>query len=81
MHKYQIEVADFYAKAYAPGHITGFFQIYEHENPHRKGSTGCGIVLNGGVTTEVKVGESEREQRYSSTVRKLKAEQPVQSQK
>ena len=35
-----------------------FFRSTEHENPHRKGSTGCGIVLNGGVTTEVKVGES-----------------------
>jgi pantoate kinase len=57
MHRYQSEGEDFYAKAYAPGHITGFFQINENENPHRKGSTGCGIVLNGGVTTEVKVGE------------------------
>ena len=58
MHKYQSGGAESYAKAYAPGHITGFFQIHEHENPHLKGSTGCGIVLNGGVTTEVKVGES-----------------------
>ncbi len=57
MHKYQSEGEDFFAKAYAPGHITGFFQIHENENPHRKGSTGCGIVLSGGVTTEVKVGE------------------------
>jgi pantoate kinase len=57
MHKYQSEGEDFFAKAYAPGHITGFFQIHEHENPHRKGSTGCGIVLNGGVTTEVRAGE------------------------
>jgi hypothetical protein len=58
MYTYESEGADFMAKAYAPGHITGFFQIHEHENPHRKGSTGCGIVLNGGVTTEVKVGRS-----------------------
>jgi pantoate kinase len=57
MHKYQSEGEDFFAKAYASGHITGFFQIHEHENPHRKGSTGCGIVLNGGVTTEVRAGE------------------------
>jgi pantoate kinase len=57
MHKYQSEGEDFFAKGYAPGHITGFFQIHEHENPHRKGSTGCGIVLNGGVTTEVRAGE------------------------
>lgn len=58
MHKYLYESQNFFAKAYAPGHITGFFQIHENENPHRKGSTGCGIVLNGGVTTEVKVGEA-----------------------
>ncbi|AKB24288.1 Pantoate kinase, archaeal [Methanosarcina sp. MTP4] len=58
MYEYENEGADVSAKAYAPGHITGFFQIHEHEDPHHKGSTGCGIVLNGGVTTEVKVGES-----------------------
>jgi pantoate kinase len=58
MQTYENEGADCLAKAYAPGHITGFFQIHEHEDPHHKGSTGCGIVLNGGVTTEVKVGNS-----------------------
>ncbi|WP_440956387.1 pantoate kinase [Methanosarcina sp. Mfa9] len=58
MYEYENEGTDVSAKAYAPGHITGFFQIHEHEDPHHKGSTGCGIVLNGGVTTEVKVGES-----------------------
>lgn len=58
MYTYESEGADFLAKAYAPGHITGFFQIHEHKDPHCKGSTGCGIVLNGGVTTEVKVGKS-----------------------
>ena len=63
MYTYESEGADFLAKAYAPGHITGFFQIHEHEDPHRKGSTGCGIVLNGGVTTEVKVGKSVGENR------------------
>jgi pantoate kinase len=61
MYTYESEGADILAKAYAPGHITGFFQIHEHENPHHKGSTGCGIVLNGGVTTEVKVGKSVEE--------------------
>ncbi len=61
MYTYESEGADIQAKAYAPGHITGFFQIHENENPHRKGSTGCGIVLNGGVTTEVKIGKSVEE--------------------
>jgi len=61
MYTYESKGADFLAKAYAPGHITGFFQIHDHEDPHHKGSTGCGIVLNGGVTTEVKVGNSIEE--------------------
>ncbi|MDY9927707.1 pantoate kinase [Methanosarcina sp.] len=58
MYTYESEGADFLAKAYAPGHITGFFQIHEHNDPHHKGSTGCGIVLNAGVTTEIKAGKS-----------------------
>lgn len=61
MYTYESEGADSLAKAYAPGHITGFFQIHEHKDPHRKGSTGCGIVLNAGVTTEIKVGKSVQE--------------------
>lgn len=88
MHRYQSEGGDFFAKAYAPGHITGFFQIHENENPHRKGSTGCGIVLNGGVTTEVKVGESvekteiflngkEVEGRTTRTVAEMITDMPV----
>ena len=88
MHRYQSEGEDFFAKAYAPGHITGFFQIHENENPHRKGSTGCGIVLNGGVTTEVKVGESvekteiflngkEVEGRTTRTVAEMITDMPV----
>lgn len=88
MYKYQSEGQNFFAKAYAPGHITGFFQIHENENPHRKGSTGCGIVLNGGVTTEVKVGESvekteiflngkEVEGRTTRTVTEMVTNMPV----
>lgn len=45
------------ASAFAPAHITGFFCIHEHEDPRRKGSTGCGIVLNGGVATTVTYSE------------------------
>jgi pantoate kinase len=44
------------ARAFAPAHITGFFQIHEHEDPMEKGSTGCGIVLDGGVYTTVTTG-------------------------
>jgi pantoate kinase len=41
---------------FAPGHITGFFTIHENDDPAFKGTTGCGIVLNRGVTAKVCVG-------------------------
>jgi pantoate kinase len=41
------------AKAFAPAHITGFFCIHDHEDKRKKGSTGCGIVLDRGVLTTV----------------------------
>ncbi|MDV0445622.1 hypothetical protein MmiAt1_12110 [Methanimicrococcus sp. At1] len=39
--------------AFSPGHITGFFQIRNHENPHIKGSVGAGLVLNKGIHSTV----------------------------
>ncbi len=48
----------FTARAFAPAHITGFFQIHEHKEPMKKGSTGCGVVLEKGVHTSVKIGEN-----------------------
>ncbi|HJH31623.1 MAG TPA: pantothenate kinase [Methanosarcinaceae archaeon] len=42
-------------RAFAPAHITGFFEIHAHDDPCRMGSTGCGIVLDGGVETTVVV--------------------------
>ena len=41
------------SSAFAPGHITGFFKVHENEDIKCKGSTGCGVVLNGGIETEV----------------------------
>ncbi|MFW5987691.1 MAG: pantoate kinase [Methanohalophilus sp.] len=45
-----------YVTCFAPGHITGFFAIHENDDPALKGTTGCGIVLNRGVTAKVCVG-------------------------
>lgn len=45
------------ARTFAPAHITGFFQVHDHSDPVRKGSTGCGIVLNAGIETTVTMGE------------------------
>ncbi|MCD5425254.1 MAG: pantothenate kinase, partial [Methanosarcinaceae archaeon] len=39
--------------AFAPGHITGFFEIKSHNDIKKRGSTGCGIVINGGIETTV----------------------------
>lgn len=39
--------------AFSPGHITGFFQICNHPNPHQKGSIGAGLVLNKGIYSTV----------------------------
>ena len=41
------------AIAFCPGHITGFFQICEHEEPLRSGSRGAGICINLGATSTV----------------------------
>ncbi|SDF35007.1 pantothenate kinase [Methanolobus vulcani] len=45
------------ARAFAPAHITGFFQIHDQNDPMKKGSTGCGVVLDGGVYTTVTAGK------------------------
>lgn len=46
-------------KAYAPGHITGFFTIHMDESPLLSGSTGAGLCLEEGVTTEVSIEPSK----------------------
>ncbi|ABE52109.1 pantoate kinase [Methanococcoides burtonii] len=40
-------------RAFAPGHITGFFEIHDDPLPQKRGSTGCGLVLDGGIETTV----------------------------
>ncbi|MEM1537368.1 MAG: hypothetical protein QXK12_01285 [Candidatus Nezhaarchaeales archaeon] len=46
------------ATAFAPGHITGFFEICENPNPLLMGSRGAGISISRGVVTEVYVEEA-----------------------
>ena len=49
------------AKAYSPGHITGFFQICDSpKSPLFKGSKGAGVSLNRGVLTEIYIKEQEK---------------------
>ena len=38
---------------FVPSHITGFFSIFDNENPLLKGSLGAGVLLDKGVVTEI----------------------------
>jgi pantoate kinase len=50
------------ASAYAPGHITGFFQICDQpDDPLLKGSRGAGFSIDRGVRTRVRVEPSDRD--------------------
>ncbi len=42
------------ARAFVPGHITGFFEICERGDLLHTGSRGCGVVVSNGVHTTVK---------------------------
>lgn len=41
------------ARAFVPGHITGFFSVHSHDDPRVAGSRGAGIALTEGVTVEL----------------------------
>jgi pantoate kinase len=41
------------ARAFVPGHVTGFFSAHRREDPRRAGSRGAGLTLTHGVTTRV----------------------------
>jgi pantoate kinase len=43
--------------AFVPGHITGFFEVFDHENLIKAGSKGAGVVIDKGVYTTVKIKE------------------------
>ncbi len=48
------------AKVFVPGHISGFFQPFLHENPLRCGSRNCGPCTEAGVKTQVTLRKSEK---------------------
>jgi len=49
------------AKAFCPGHVTGFFEICPSHNPLAMGSRGAGMCLSLGATSEVSVDDSHRQ--------------------
>ncbi len=44
---------------FVPSHITGFFEILDHRDPLKKGSRGAGMVLDNGITTNIKITEDK----------------------
>ena len=49
------------ARSFVPGHITGFFAVHDDPDPRKKGSTGCGMVLDAGIWTIVFPGVEKTE--------------------
>jgi pantoate kinase len=49
------------AKAFSPGHITGFFEICPAADPLSTGSRGAGLCISLGATSEVQVQDSARQ--------------------
>ena len=47
------------ARAFCPGHVTGFFDIHRTDDALSTGSRGAGICLSRGATTEVDVATSK----------------------
>jgi pantoate kinase len=45
---------------FVPSHITGFFQLLDHEDPVKTGSRGGGIVIDKGVNTGVVVKDAPK---------------------
>jgi len=48
------------AKAFCPGHLTGFFQTFIEDDALSSGSRGAGMCLNLGATSVVRTGDSPR---------------------
>jgi len=49
------------AKAFSPGHITGFFEICRKEDLLSTGSRGAGMCLTLGATSDVEIVDSDRQ--------------------
>lgn len=44
------------ARAFVPGHVTGFFSAHPDDDPTKAGSRGAGLVIGDGVTVELEPG-------------------------
>jgi pantoate kinase len=48
------------ARAFSPGHVTGFFSIHSHDDPLHHGSTGAGFSLAEGTVTTLRSSETDQ---------------------
>jgi pantoate kinase len=44
---------------FAPSHITGFFEIIDHQHPLKRGSCGAGVAMDTGVVTNLQLIDKE----------------------
>ena len=54
---------------FAPSHITGFFEIVDHQQPLKRGSCGAGVALDTGVVTKLQIIDKEYEDGFKADVR------------
>jgi pantoate kinase len=54
---------------FAPSHITGFFEIVDHEDPLKRGSRGAGVALDKGVVTKLKISDNSFSDDFQTSVR------------
>lgn len=47
------------SRAFCPGHVTGFFEVFKMEDPLSTGSRGAGVCISLGATSEVRVERSD----------------------
>ncbi|RLF36408.1 MAG: hypothetical protein DRN08_01405, partial [Thermoplasmata archaeon] len=65
------------ATAFAPGHITGFFEpVYTPQNINKTGSRGSGISITLGATTKI-TAEYSQKQNIAVFINNKKSEAPV----
>ncbi len=48
---------------FSPSHITGFFEIVDHQNPMERGSRGAGVCMDKGVLTNFRVNHDSGDSR------------------
>jgi pantoate kinase len=54
---------------FAPSHITGFFEIVDHQQPLKRGSCGAGVAMDTGVVTNLQIIDKEYEDGFKADVK------------